>query len=50
LMRIMIKERGAIIFLISEEIKKVADQDLSMILNYYQIELDKPLRKLFLSP
>ncbi len=27
----------------SKEIKKVADQDLSMILNYYQIELDRPL-------
>ena len=30
-----------------EEIKKVADQDLSMILNYYQIELDKPLENSF---
>ena len=30
-----------------EEIKKVADQDLSMVLNYYQIELDKPLENSF---
>jgi len=31
----------------SEEIKRVADKDLSIILNYYQIELDKPFENFF---